>query len=319
MPFRHELRQGSVSKPALSAATQRLLRLFEDQCVARYAARTSEGYQAHALALVHWLKERGLGLEDCRRDDLLAYQRELSAQQYRGRLYSLSHQSGRLNVVRLLFRLLLRLQERLDDPAASLESPRTASLLPRVILSVAEMTRLLEACRGRGAHVLRDRALLEVLYATGMRSSELIALELADAELIEGVLRIRRGKGGKGRVVPLTRSAIEALQRYLERGRKPLLVGARRELFVSDHGLRFQRAVLNKHIGRWVRRAGLKKHVTCHTFRHSVATHLLRGGADIRYIQAFLGHASLGTTEIYTHVEIRDLKKVVKRAHPRGR
>jgi len=142
---------------------------------------------------------------------------------------------------------------------------------------------------------------------------------LGDVDLDQGVLRVNKGKGGRARVVPLTPVAAEAIERYLKRGRSKLLVGkARRELFVGDRGALIHRAVAGRIVQFWAKRARVKKRVTCHTFRHSVATHLLQHGADIRHIQVLLGHASLKTTEIYTRVEIGDLRKVVARAHPRG-
>jgi site-specific recombinase XerD len=142
----------------------------------------------------------------------------------------------------------------------------------------------------------------------------------ADIDTEERVLRVVLGKGRKDRHVPLTRAACEALDRYLESGR-PFLVGRKhaRFLFLANRGGFLDPSTLNRIVQRWAKRARLKKHVTCHTFRHSLATHLLRGRADIRHIQALLGHASLQTTERYTHVELHDLQAVIRRAHPRGR
>jgi integrase/recombinase XerD len=158
------------------------------------------------------------------------------------------------------------------------------------------------------------------LYSTGIRVSELANLTPYDVDTEERLLRIVQGKGRKDRHVPLTRAAAESIEAYLVHGR-PKLVGKGEAafLFVGDQGGWLHRAVLSRMVKTYAERAGIKKHVTCHTFRHSVATHLLKGRADIRYIQALLGHSSLGTTQRYTRVEISDLAEVLRRAHPRGR
>ncbi len=183
-----------------------------------------------------------------------------------------------------------------------------------------EMLRLLNAVRGKSPKALRDRAIFETLYATGMRVAELCALRVGDVDTEDLVARIVMGKGRKDRNVPLTPAAGRAIEAYLMLARAKLLGRApRKELFVGERGAKLHRAVVNKIILPWARKAGIKKHVTCHTFRHSVATHLLRNRADIRHIQVLLGHSSLRTTERYTRVEIADLKRVVARAHPRGR
>ena len=179
---------------------------------------------------------------------------------------------------------------------------------------------MLDAVRGKSPKVLRDRAILETLYATGMRVAELCALRVSDVDTEDLLVRIVMGKGRKDRNVPLTPAAGRAIDAYLMLGRAKLLARTpRKELFVGERGAKLHRAVVNKLILPWAKKAGIKKHVTCHTFRHSVATHLLRNRADIRHIQVLLGHASLKTTERYTRVEIEDLKRVVARAHPRGR
>jgi site-specific recombinase XerD len=191
--------------------------------------------------------------------------------------------------------------------------------LPRTILTPREVLRILDAVDTRSPQGLRDRAILETFYATGIRASELTGLTPYDVDTEERVLRVVLGKGGKDRNVPLTRAACRAIERYLEKGR-PRLVRARcRYLFLGSWGGKLNRGMLSLIVRHWTQAAGVKKPVTCHVFRHSVATHLLKGRADIRHIQVLLGHASLGTTERYTRVELQDLKQVIRRAHPRGR
>jgi site-specific recombinase XerD len=178
--------------------------------------------------------------------------------------------------------------------------------------------------------MLRDRAMLETLYGTGIRVSELIHLKPADVDTEERVLRVIAGKGRKDRNLPLTQPAAKAIEAYLVHGR-PALLGLRGGakarpragspwLFVGRRRApMLDRSAMVKLVKHWAKKARVRKNVSCHTFRHSIATHLLRARADIRHIQALLGHADLSTTERYTHVVISDLKRVVERAHPRGR
>jgi integrase/recombinase XerD len=304
----------------MSRKAAEILQQWDDDISVRFRPRTVEGYRAHVRFFVNWLSEHGLELGQLRAADALAYQRDLQSMPQRdGRLYSLSHQVGRIVALKNLYRFLLRRGFVLVDSTASIELAHPPKHLPRVLLTPQEVSRLIGSMRGSSPCVLRDRAMIETLYATGVRVSELVGLTLADVDLEEPLVRVVMGKGGKSRTLPLTRVAAEAIRLYLSSARKHLAATPRQELFVSDKGLRLQRAVVGRIIQSWCRRARIKKKVTCHTFRHSVATHLLRGRADIRHIQALLGHGSLGTTEIYTHVEISDLKKVVARAHPRGR
>jgi len=204
-----------------------------------------------------------------------------------------------------------------DDPTAALSAPRRAKKLPQV-LNYAEVQKLLAAPRGAEPTALRDRALLEVMYACGLRASETIGLELADIELEEGFLRAR-GKGSKERLVPLGRQAIAAISAYL-RGGRPKLVGERHEpkLFVNFRGGPLSRQGLYKIVQRHARDAGLAGQMSPHTLRHSFATHLLAGGCDLRAVQEMLGHADIATTQMYTHLSGQQLKDVYFKAHPRA-
>jgi len=205
-----------------------------------------------------------------------------------------------------------------DDPTAALSAPRRARKLPQV-LNYAEVQQLLAAPRGDEPTTLRDRALLEVMYACGLRASETIGLELSDIDLREGLLRAR-GKGSKERLVPLGRQAIAAISGYL-RGGRPKLVGERHEpkLFVNFRGGPLTRQGLYKIVQRHAREAGLSGRMSPHTLRHSFATHLLAGGCDLRAVQEMLGHADISTTQMYTHLSGEQLKDVYFSAHPRAR
>jgi integrase/recombinase XerD len=212
----------------------------------------------------------------------------------------------------------LRREELIDtDPTAALSAPRRSKKLPQV-LNYAEVKRLLSAPAGNTPAARRDRALLEVMYACGLRASETIGLELADLDLRHGFLRAR-GKGSKERLVPLGRQAIAAIGAYLRDGR-PQLVGERTEvkLFVNFRGGPLTRQGLYKIVQRNARQAGLEGRMSPHTLRHSFATHLLAGGCDLRAVQEMLGHADISTTQMYTHLSGEQLKEVYFRAHPRA-
>ncbi len=219
--------------------------------------------------------------------------------------------------LRSFYKQLRRDELIVDDPTAALSAPRRAKKLPHV-LNYSEVQKLLAAPRGDEPTTLRDRALLEVMYACGLRASETIGLELADIDLHEGFLRAR-GKGSKERLVPLGRKAIAAISAYLRSGR-PKLIGERHEakLFVNFRGGPLTRQGLYKIVQRNAREAGLAGRMSPHTLRHSFATHLLAGGCDLRAVQEMLGHADISTTQMYTHLSGERLKEVYFNSHPRA-
>lgn len=205
-----------------------------------------------------------------------------------------------------------------DDPAADLATPRRGRKLPEV-LSYAEMQKLLAQPRGSEPTDLRDRALLELMYASGLRASETIGLELSDVDLDAGVLRAR-GKGSKERLVPVGDKAIAAVRVYLRSGRPQLVRNhEERKLFLNFRGGALTRQGLYKIVLGHAETAGLAGRMSPHTLRHSFATHLLTGGCDLRSVQEMLGHADLSTTQLYTHLSGEELKQVYFSAHPRAR
>ena len=331
MRNRERSQQGTVSappaprkgtpEPTVSAKVKRLLPLYEEDLRVRFAERTAVDYLGHVGFLLRWLHQQGVGLFEVRSTDLFAFQSSLlTLRMKKGKPYSMGFQSRRLSAIKNFFRFLYRRSYLLQDPAAPLELPRVEKRLPRTILTTSEARRILDTARGKSPADLRDRAMLETLYATGIRAGELSNLTPYDVDTEERILRVLLGKGRKDRNVPLTRTAAQAIEAYLERGRAHFAHSKNaRQLFLQAKGGKMQRATVARIVRERAAAAGVKKRVTAHTFRHSVATHLLRGRADIRHIQALLGHASLGTTERYTHVEISDLQEVVRRAHPRGR
>jgi integrase/recombinase XerD len=224
----------------------------------------------------------------------------------------------RLAAVRGWTGFLLREGVLADDPALDLTAARRPRHLPD-ILTVDEVERLLAQPRGDGPQVLRDRAILELLYAAGLRVGELVALDVADIHLSVEYVRCV-GKGSKERIVPIGSAAVRALQRYLAQAR-PALAGRRQTaaLFVNRRGGRLTRQSVWSLLRRCARAAAIRKPIHPHTLRHSFATHLLDGGADLRAVQEMLGHASVVTTQIYTHLTRSRLREVYRRAHPRDR
>jgi integrase/recombinase XerD len=204
-----------------------------------------------------------------------------------------------------------------DDPTAALSSPRRGKRLPEV-LTRGEVQALMASPKGSDPSALRDRALLEVMYASGLRASEVIGLELTDVDLDEGLLRAR-GKGSKERVVPVGRAAVGAIRSYLAHGRPALVkLAPERALFVNFRGQSLTRQGLYKIVRRHAVTVGLADRMSPHTLRHTFATHLLSGGCDLRSVQEMLGHADVATTQLYTHLSPDHLKDVYFRAHPRA-
>jgi integrase/recombinase XerD len=300
---------------------RRLLRLWAEYLEAQRAARTAREYPICARFFALWLVERGGDLIDVRTEDLSAYQSYwLTLRKANGAPFSVSYQSTQIAVLKSLFGFLHRRGYVLSDPSARLEYPRVEKRLPRVILTPAEAKKILLSAKGAHPEVVRDRAILETLYGTGIRVSELVSLTAYDVDTEQGIVRVRLGKGSKDRNVPLTQAARQAIEIYLAKAR-PRILGTTNapQLFLAMDGRKLCPQTIGRIVLHWTQEAKIKKHVTCHTFRHSMATHLLRGRADIRHIQVLLGHSALSTTERYTQVEVSDLRDVIRRAHPRGR
>lgn len=222
-----------------------------------------------------------------------------------------------LSSLRRFYRYLLREGLITDDPSALLESPKLGRPLPKS-LTEEQVEKLLQAPDTNTPLGLRDRAMLETLYATGLRVSELVGLNLQQANLQSGVVRVV-GKGDKERLVPLGEEAIEWLQRYLAQARRDLLHGHSSDaLFPTARGAAMTRQAFWHNLKRYTQIAGIETHLSPHTLRHAFATHLLNHGADLRVVQMLLGHVDLSTTQIYTHVARERLKSLHTRHHPRG-
>lgn len=257
-------------------------------------------------------KEGGITPEEAGTEDILLFLEELKRRGLSSRTLA-----RKLSALKSFYRFL-ELEERIEhNPLLLIEGPRLPRNLPKV-LSVEEVERLLSAPDLSTPQGLRDRAMLETLYATGMRVSELVRLTFAQLNLSAGFVRIF-GKGKRERLVPLGDLAREYLERYLREAR-PLLCGGKETpyVFLNRKGDPLTRQRFWQIIRDYARRAGITREISPHVLRHSFATHLLQGGADLRSVQMMLGHASLSTTQIYTHLHLRNLRAVHEKHHPRN-
>jgi integrase/recombinase XerC len=280
----------------------------------RLAERTVRAYDRDLEQLRAFLAERGRALLEAGVDDLRSF---LGLRHRRVAVRSVSRQ---LSAIRGFYRFAVRRRWLEADPAQRIRLPVTDKRLP-VHLDPEEVLALLAAPQGDGPFALRDRALLEVLYGAGLRVSELVGLDWDDLELDERRVRVL-GKGGKERLVPLGRPACEALRTYRP-VRDRLLAGARqpdpRAVFLNRFGGRLSARSVRRLLDKRIVQAGILYDISPHGLRHAFATHLLSAGADLRSIQELLGHASLSTTQTYTHVDVQRLIEVYDRAHPRAR
>ncbi|HKP19791.1 MAG TPA: tyrosine recombinase [Gaiellaceae bacterium] len=277
------------------------------------ARRAPQTVDAYRRDLVHVTARLGKPLGSASADDLRTYVAEL-----RARGLAAATIARRISAARSFFAHQILLGTREDNPAAEVEQPRRRRTLPRT-LSPREAERLIEAAAGTTPTALRDGALVELLYGAGLRVSEAVGLQRTDVDLDDRLLRCT-GKGGKERVVPIGRSAAESVRRYLSRGRPHLDRRHRPELFLNAQGGPLTRAGAFLILRRLAAKAGLEpERVHPHLLRHSFATHLLEGGADLRSVQEMLGHADLATTELYTHVTDRRRREAYFDAHPHAR
>ena len=285
-----------------------------------YAERTAETRQVYLTWFSAWLEERGITRPaDVTKPLLERYQRSLyHHRKTDGRPLSFGFQYAQLVALRTFFRWAARTNRILYNPASELELPRLEHRLPQHVLSAPEVETVLQTADVAGNPLgLRDRAIMEVLYSTGMRRMELISLHLVDLDGERGTIRIRQGKGHKDRMVPVGERAVAWCDRYLAEVRPSYVVEPDEgTLFLSAEGGAFTPNRMSALVRGYVDRAQLGKRGSCHLFRHSCATLMLEGGADIRYIQQLLGHADLSTTQIYTQVSIRRLQQVHAATHP---
>jgi integrase/recombinase XerD len=300
----------------------RLLRYMEDHfewmLITGYSADTVRARRNAIRRFIGWCDERGLNdPREITKPMLERYQRYLFY--YRkldGSPLTVGMQAQYLAPLKTWFKWLSRQHHILANPAADLDLPKQPKGLPRSVPSVQEVEAILAEADPGSVPGLRDRAMLETLYATGLRRMELPGVAIYDIDLNRGVLWVRHGKGKRERVVPLGERAMAWLDKYLIEARPQLLAGDTAALFLTDYGEPVQPHYVADKVKRYMQFAGVNKTGSTHLLRHACATHMLEGGADIRYIQEMLGHANLQTTEIYTHVSIDKLIAVHGATHP---
>jgi site-specific recombinase XerD len=296
-----------TATPAEASWQAALVRFDEWQRSRGLAEKTRRAYGADLTQLAEWAAGRGLLPAGVTHRHLRLFAGSVSE-----RGAARSTVARKLAATRTFYRHLLERGEVEANPAELVATPKKDSYLPRV-LKPAEVAALLERIPASSALDLRDRAMLEVAYAAGLRAEELVNLDVDSPDPDAEEVRVE-GKGGRTRVVPVGEHAWRALDRYLARGRPALDTGEHRALFLSKNGRRLSTSDVRRRLTLQARQAG----VSPHTLRHSFATHLLEGGADLRAIQELLGHASISTTQTYTRVESGRLKRAYARAHPRA-
>ncbi|MEX2447250.1 MAG: tyrosine recombinase XerC [Solirubrobacterales bacterium] len=276
------------------------------------AERTRKAYAVDLGQFVEWAKGRELGVGEVRHRDVRRFAAGLSSGGA-----AAATVARKLAAVRGLFDFLVRSERATHNPADLVSSPKREEKLPKV-LSGEQVRALLERIPARTALELRDRAMLELAYSCGLRCEEIVSLDLGVFDFETEQLRVL-GKGSKERLLPVGEPAQRALRRYGERGRPALADDSReRALFLSKSGRRLSNSDITRRLGLWVREAALAAGISPHSLRHSFATHLLEGGADLRTIQELLGHASISTTQVYTRVDAARLRDAYAATHPRA-
>jgi len=296
-----------------------LARYLEWLRVHNYSERSVVNVSSSVGQFLRWCDERGLTRpEEITKPILERYQRTLfHHRKPDGRPLTFRTQVARLVRVRGLFRWLVRQNVLVANPASDLEMPRREKRLPKHVLSIAEVERVLALPKQNEVLGLRDRAILEVLYATGLRRSEVAALRIDDIDSDRRTVMVRQGKGKKDRVVPLGERALSWVRRYLDVARPELeTADSEGALFLGVLGEALGPPWITERVRRYVEASQIGKKGACHLFRHTMATLMLEGGADIRYVQEMLGHATIETTQLYTQVSIQKLREVHAATHP---
>ena len=294
-------------------------RFLEWSAIGNYADTTVEKRRECLRAFIQWCDDRGLiSPRDITKPILESYQRQLFYhRKANGQPLSSRSQRSRLVPIRAYFKWLARQNYILYNPASELELPRVEQRLPKTILNASEIEQVINQADLDSLSGLRDRAIMETLYSTGVRRMELVNLQIQDLDMERGTLMVRQGKGKKDRMIPIGDRAIAWIDKYLREARPELVTGqACLALFITRHGEAYTPSHLTDQIRQYVNQADLGKSGSCHLFRHAMATQMLENGADIRFIQAMLGHADLSTTQIYTQVSIKKLKDIHTATHP---
>ena len=280
---------------------------------------TLKHWELYLRYFVNWCDERGLTRPaEVTRPILERYQRHLFLKRKKnGAPLSATTQASRVTPIRKWFRWLTRNNRVLYNPAADLDLPKVEERLPKHVLTIEEVERVLNLPDTTTALGVRDRAMLETLYSTGIRRMEIIGLQQRDVDHERGTLMVRQGKGKKDRMIPIGDRALAWVGRYRDEVRPELAIaGDDGTLFLTVMGQAFSDNRMTQMVRNHVRAAGLGNIGSCHLFRHAMATQMLENGADVRFIQAMLGHADIKTTQVYTRVSIRALKDIHSATHP---
>ena len=287
--------------------------------VRNYSLETIGKYRCHLNHFIEWAIQRSLHAPvEMTRPILESYQRHLfNYRNKHDKPMSFNNQHQRLSSLRSWFKWLAQQRHVLHNPASELQLRKLAHRLPKHVLNQSEAEEVLHGTNVNDLFGIRDRAMLETFYSTGIRRMELINLQLYDVDSQRGVLTVRLGKGQKDRVVPIGARALAWTAKYTGEVRPQLVVDeSQTALYLTKFGQPFSASSLSQLVGDYVTQAGTGKTGSCHLFRHTMATLMMENGADIRFIQAMLGHARLDTTQIYTQVSIRKLKQVHDNTHP---
>ena len=300
----------------LTPAWQAVLAAYDDDLARRaVAAKTRRAYAIDTVQFAHWAAEHELTPGQV---DVRVLRRYIASLSQRGQAPATV--ARKLAALRGLFRTQIELGARDENPAELLHSPKRAQRLPRV-LKATEVSALLERIPATTPLALRDRTMFELAYASGLRAEELVSLDVESVDFDGECVRVE-GKGGKTRLVPTGEHSLRALERYLLKGRPALVYGDTRALLLSKSGRRLGTSDVRRRLKAWSRIAAAQVPAVAdahpHALRHSFATHLLQGGADLRAIQELLGHASISTTQVYTRVESGRLRSAYERSHPRA-
>ena len=308
-----------VAAPAASLMSAYQTAFHEWEAIRGYSPRTIQHQRFAIIRFIAWATERGIDRpQEVTKPMLERYQWAVYLhRKHNGQPLTVAAQLGLLLPLQAWFRWLARQNHVLYNPAADLDLPRKPKTLPKGLLTIAEVEAVLAEADPATPDGLRARAIMETLYSTGIRRMEVANLKLHDVDTERGALMVRLGKGAKDRLVPIGARACAWVVRYLVEIRPGLALGQDEQaLFLDDDGRPFDPGKLGSLIKRHLAAAGIHQPGACHLFRHAMATHMLEAGADIRYIQAMLGHEKLTTTEIYTRVSLTQLKAIHDATHP---
>ena len=296
-----------------------IAKYLEWMAVTNHSKTTIEVRAKYMKYFMNWCAERSIEkLGEVSRDITERFQRSLyTYKKKNGKPLAAGSQYSRLSALKMFFKYLVTKRIIPFNPASELQFPKLGKPLPKNIMSHEEVQAVMQQCDLNDPCGLRDRAIMELFYANGIRRAELAELNIYDIDFDKGSLMIREGKDKKDRVIPVGENTLKWLGKYLDEARPKLQHKVDEiTLFLSRDGRRLGDIYLSRHIGKYIRDAGINKSGSCHLFRHTIATLMLDNGADIRYIQEMLGHESIRSTQIYTRVSIKNLKSVHDRTHP---